>query len=69
MKPFDDMSRTEIEQLATEWIHNQRDREVVLRRLTDGIVFEKLAEEFNLSVTQIKNICYKSICILATHVV
>lgn len=60
MKPFDDMSRTEIEQLATEWIHNQRDREVVLRRLTDGIVFEKLAEEFDLSVPQVKTIVYKS---------
>lgn len=57
---FDDMSRTDIEYLIREWIHDQRDREVVSRRLLDGIIFEKLAEEFELSVTQVKTICYKS---------
>lgn len=29
------------------------------RRLIDGIIYEKLAEEFDMSVRQIKNIVYK----------
>ena len=30
------------------------------RRLIDGITFERLAEEFDLSVRQIKNIVYRN---------
>ena len=57
---LDDLPRSRIEYLIDEWIHDQRDRAVVSRRLLDGIIFEKLAEEFDLSVTQVKTICYRS---------
>lgn len=59
-RPFEDLPRRQIEYLIREWIHDQRDREVVSRRLLDGIIFEKLAEEFDLSVTQVKTICYRA---------
>lgn len=55
-----DLSRSEIHHLVDEYIHNQRDRMITKRRLTDGITYEKLAEEFDMSVGQIKNIVYKS---------
>lgn len=57
---FDDMSRTEIEFLVDEWIHNERDRKILKRRLLDGICYEPLAEEFDLSVRQVKNIVYRA---------
>lgn len=57
---FDDMPRSEIEHLIDEWIRNERNRNVIKRRLLDGITHEKLAEEFDLSVRQIKSIVYKS---------
>lgn len=57
---FDDMSRTEIEFLIDEWIHKERDRQILKRRLLDGICYEPLAEEFDLSVRQVKNIVYKA---------
>lgn len=57
---FDDMSRTDIEFLIDEWIHKERDRKILKRRLLDGICFEPLAEEFELSVRQVKNIVYKA---------
>ena len=57
---FDDMSRTEIEFLIDEWIHKERDRQILKRRLLDGIRYEPLAEEFDLSVRQVKNIVYKA---------
>ena len=56
---LDDLSRKEIEELIDQWIHNERNRRIMRRRLIDGIRFEQLAEEFDLSVTQVKNIVYK----------
>ena len=57
---LEDMSRTEIENLIDEWIHNERNRAILKRRLLDGIYYEPLAEEFNMSVRQVKNIVYKA---------
>lgn len=57
---FDDMSRTDIEFLIDEWIHKERDRQILKRRLLDGICYEPLAEEFDLSVRQVKNIVYRA---------
>lgn len=57
---LDDLSRTEIEYLIDEWIFSERDRAILKRRLLDGICYEPLAEEFDLSVRQVKNIVYKS---------
>ena len=57
------LSRSELEYLIDEWIigrNAERDRKILKRRLLDGICYEPLAEEFNLSVQQIKNIIYKS---------
>lgn len=65
---FDDLSCSEIEFLIDEWIHNERDRRILKRRLLDGITYERLAEEFDLSSTQIKNIVYKSESRLFKHI-
>ena len=57
---FDDLSRSDIIYLIDEWIRSERDRAILKRRLLDGITYERLAEEFDLSVRQIKTIVYKS---------
>lgn len=65
------LSRSEIESLIDEWIigrNAHRDREIIKRRLIDGICFEPLAEEFELSVRQVKNIVYKSERIIFSHI-
>lgn len=54
-------TNSQIRNIIEEKIHSERDREIMKRRLIDGITYEKLSEEFSLSVTQIKNICYKNI--------
>lgn len=54
-----DLSRSEVSNLIDEWIFNERDRKILKRRLLDGIYYERLAEEFDMSVRQIKNIVYK----------
>lgn len=60
--------RSEWERLIDEWIFKERDRAILKRRLLDGICFEVLAEEFNLSTQQTKNIVYKSMDRLVKHI-
>lgn len=58
----DNLSKNDIDDLIENWIigkNAERDREILRRRLFDGICFEPLAEEFGLSVRQTKNIVYK----------
>lgn len=55
-----DLPRSEWNKLIDEWIFNERNRAILKRRLLDGICYEPLAEEFDMSVRQIKNIVYKS---------
>lgn len=52
-------TNSEIIEGIQELIHSERDRNILKRRLVDGITYEKLAEEFDLSVAQIKRIVYK----------
>ena len=61
------MSTSEISRLIDEWIHNERNRRILKRRLLDGIQYERLAEEFELSVRQIKTIVYKNQTWLFKH--
>ena len=66
-----DYTRTEIENAINEYIvgkNAERDRQIMRRRLIDGICYEPLAEEFNLSVSQIKRIIYKSQDIIFRHI-
>ena len=53
-------TNSQISHIIDEYIHSERDRSILKRRLIDGIAYEPLAEEFNLSVKQIRNIIYKS---------
>ncbi len=67
MHNYDDISNSEIAKAIDEWIRSERDRKILKRRLIDGICYEPLAEEFEMSVRQIKNIVYKSESILFSH--
>ena len=68
MNCFQDVSNSDIAKLINEWIKSERDRNILKRRLIDGICFEPLAEEFDLSVRQIKNIVYKAENQLFKHI-
>ena len=62
------LSRTDWELLINEWIFSERDRAIIKRRLLDGICFEPLAEEFDMSVRQIQKIVYKAQEKLLKHI-
>ncbi len=57
---------SDICRVIDEYIHSERDRKILKRRYCDGICYEPLAEEFDLSVRQVKNIVYKNESILFT---
>lgn len=65
---YKDLSRSEISILIDEWIFSERDRAILKRRMLDGVCFEQLADEFNLSVRQTKNIVYKAKDKLYKHI-
>lgn len=61
-------TNSQISTLIDEYLHSERDRAILKRRLIDGIHYERLAEEFDLSVEQIRNIVNKSEKILFKHI-
>lgn len=61
-------TNTQIRDLIAEHIHSERDRRILYRRLVDGVCYEPLAEEFGLSVSQVKRIIMKDSDILFRHI-
>ena len=62
------LSRSEWENLIDQWVFKERDRAILKRRLLDGICYEPLAEEFDLSVQQTKTIVNKATERLIKHI-
>lgn len=67
-KETPDLSRTEWIRLIDDWIFSERDRAILKRRLLDGIIYQDLADEFKLSVRQVKTIVYKGTDCLVSHI-
>ena len=57
-------TNSQIKKVIDEHIHNKRNRDILKRRLIDGCCYEPLAEEFGVSVRQIKTIVYKNQAII-----
>lgn len=65
------LPRSEWECLIDEWVvgrNAERDRKILKRRFLDGVGFERLAEEFDLSTRHTKSIVYKYSTILLYHI-
>lgn len=65
---YDQIDRHGWETLIDRWIFDQRNREILKRRLLDGVRFEPLAEEFSLSVQQTKTIVKRGLDRLIRHI-
>jgi len=53
-------TNSQIREAIAEYIHSLRDRIVLEKRLIDGLTYERIAEDMELSVRQVKNIVYKN---------
>lgn len=68
---YENISNSELCRVIDEWIngrHAERNRKIMKRRLIDGICYEPLAEEFNLSVRHVKEIVYKYEYVIFKHI-
>ena len=54
-----DYSRSHVSAVIDEYVFNERNRAILKRRLLDGITYDCLALEFQMSVRQVKAIVYK----------
>lgn len=63
-----DLSKRQVLDLIDAYIFNERNRQIVSRRLLDGVLYEDLAEEYCLSVNQVKTVCYKAIDKISAHI-
>jgi RNA polymerase sigma factor (sigma-70 family) len=68
MKPEIDISVSELSNLIDEWIFSERDRKILKRRLIDGLTYERIAEEFDLSPRYVSTIIYKGIQKIVTKI-
>lgn len=57
---LDDMDNMEIAEAIDRYVRGERARSILKRRIIDEICYEPLAEEFNISVSQVKRIISKS---------
>lgn len=62
-----DVKNSDIANAIDEYIHSERDRKILKRRLIDGICYEPLADEMDMSVRQIKNTVSKAEAKLFKH--
>lgn len=60
-------TNSQIREEIAERIHSERDRNILERRLIDGITFERLSEEFGLSPRQTRTIVHRCESVLFKH--
>lgn len=53
------MSNTELSAFIDDWVTSKRNRDILKERLIDGVKISDLAEKYELSERQIKNIIKK----------
>lgn len=63
-----DISASEVRRIIDEYIFNEKYRDILKRRFVDGRTYEQLAEEFELSDRQIKNIVLKHSRLILKHI-
>ena len=61
------LSMSELQYLIDQWIFNERHRLILSDRLFNGTTYERLAEKYDLSTQQVKNIVYKAMDRLEKH--
>ena len=59
-KAMTDYRNSELQALINEYIHSQRDREIIKDRLVNGLTYAELSQKHYLSERQIKRIVQKA---------
>ena len=71
MKYPENITKEQLERVIDETIilhtHAERNRNILKRRLIDGLTHEQLAEEFDLSVKAVQKILYRYEIVVFNH--
>lgn len=68
---YDNISNAELYEIINNWIKGRmayRNKQIMVDRLIEGMTYEKIAEKYELSVNQVKNIVYKNEYIVYRHI-
>ena len=60
-------SNSRVREIIEDYIHDEKHRRLMTRRLIDNVTIERLGEEFELSVSQVKRIIWKDSEIIFRH--
>lgn len=58
-REFYDIPNDKLQAEIDRWIKSERNRAILKRRLIDGLTFDELSNEFNLSRSNVVKICMK----------
>lgn len=61
-------TNSQITQVIMEHVHSERDRNIMIDRLVNGMCYEPLAEKYDLSVSQVKRIINKLQMVVFKHI-
>ena len=61
-------TNSEMIALINEYVHSERDREILTERFVNGLTFAELSDKFFLSERQIKRIVKKADPLLLLHI-
>jgi DNA-directed RNA polymerase specialized sigma subunit len=64
---LENITNTHIKEVIAEYIHSERDREILTDRYVNGYTFERIAEKQDMSTVQIKRIVYKNEMTIFKH--
>ena len=60
-------TNSRLREIVGEYVHDERARRIMLRKYQDSITLERIAEEEDLSVSQVKRIIKKHYFIVFRH--
>lgn len=60
-------TNSQVREIIAEYIHSERDRAVMVERLCNRVTIERLADNFELSTSQVKRIIQKNQTIIFRH--
>lgn len=52
-------SNTKFIELVKEYVHSERDRNILIDRYVNGLLFKELEDKYGLSERRVKAICYR----------
>lgn len=59
MQHYIQLTNSELAELIGEHIHSERDRQIMRMKLIDGLTYEKIAENFEMSPRYVRSLVRK----------